>query len=358
MDGQPPRDIHRAVVELADRGCAFAVAVVLKAEGSTPCKAGAKAVVDAEGTIRGTIGGGLVEAEAQRRAVEAIKTGCPLVFDFNLEGAAAAHGDPICGGTMRVLIDPTAPRHRAAYAAAVAAQTGRDRGVLLTSLEGVDAWDVAVRFLAAEAIPPEPGFPGAEAIHSALKREETGLFVSESTPEGRPREVLVEPLIPAPVLLIVGGGHIGQAVAAQASLVGFEIVVIDDRPEFTSPELFPQAVATRCGRIDGEIARFPFTAGTYVVIVTRGHQHDADALAACLRRPTAYVGMIGSRRKVALMRKEFVESGRATAAEFDRVFAPIGLDIGSVTVPEIAASIVAQLIAVRRQGGAPRIPAR
>ena len=115
------------------------------------------------------------------------------------------------------------------------------------------------------------------------------------------------------------------------------------------------SVTTRCGGIGQEVARFPFGADTYVVIVTRGHQHDADALAACLRRPAAYVGMIGSRQKVAMMRTEFIESGRATPAELDRVYAPIGLDIGSVTVPEIATSVVAQLIAVRRKGTSPRI---
>ena len=110
------------------------------------------------------------------------------------------------------------------------------------------------------------------------------------------------------------------------------------------------------GPPDEEVAGFPFGADTYVVIVTRGHQHDAEALAACLRRPAAYVGMIGSRRKVALMRQDFVRSGRATAEELGRVYAPIGLDVGAVTVPEIATSIVAQLIAVRRKGSAPRMP--
>jgi xanthine dehydrogenase accessory factor len=88
---------------------------------------------------------------------------------------------------------------------------------------------------------------------------------------------------------------------------------------------------------------------SYVVLVTRGHRHDAQALAACIHRPLAYLGMIGSRRKAALIRRQFLESGLATAAEFDRVRAPIGLQIGAVTVPEIAVSIVAQLIAVRRR---------
>ena len=168
--------------------------------------------------------------------------------------------------------------------------------------------------------------------------------------QGQRLEVLVEPLIPNPLLVIVGGGHIGQALAVQADLVGFDILVIDDRLEFTAAELFPEEVTTRCGRIDEEIDRLPIGGDTYIVIVTRDHRHDAEVLAACLHKPAAYIGMIGSRRKVELMRKEFVESGRATAAEFDRVYAPIGLDIGSVTVPEIAASIAAQLIAVRRKG--------
>ena len=86
------------------------------------------------------------------------------------------------------------------------------------------------------------------------------------------------------------------------------------------------------------------------MIVTRGHQHDAEALRACIREPAAYIGMIGSRRKVALMREEFRASGWATEEEWDRVFAPIGMDIGAETVPEIATSIVAQLVAVRRRG--------
>lgn len=355
---RPPQDIHRIVVEWTDRGGDFAVAVVLKAEGSTPCKAGAKAVVDAQGAVQGTIGGGLVEARTQRSAVEAIRTGRPLVVDFNLEGGAVDDRRPICGGTVRILIDPTAARHRAAYAAAAAARQDRQRGVLLTTVRGVDDWDTEVQFWAEGAIPPELGFPGTETLRSVVKREQPALFVAESTREVSRLEVLVEPLIPQPVLLIVGGGHVGQAVAAQAGLVGFDIVVIDDRPEFTSPGLFPEGVSTRCGRIEEEVARFPLGADTYVVIVTRGHQHDADALAACLHQPVAFIGMIGSRRKVALMRKDFVASGRATGAEFDRVYAPIGLDIGSVTVPEIATSIVAQLIAARRQGSAARIPMR
>jgi len=352
----PFSDIHQAIVSLADRGERFAVALVLEAEGSTPVGVGAKAVVEASGAIHGTVGGGSVEAEAQRRALEAIATGRPVVFDFALHGAAVGDPSPICGGRMRLLVNPTAARHRAAYVAAAAAGQRRERGVLLTRINESEECVVAVEFLREDAIPAEADFPGTEAIRSVLRSEEPELFAQEPVEGSQRLEVLVEPLIPRPVLLIVGGGHVGQAVAVQGDLAGFEIVVVDDRPEFTKPELFPAGAATRCGRVGEEVARFPFAADTYVVIVTRGHQHDAEALTACLRRPAAYVGMIGSRRKVALMREDFVKSGRATAAEFDRIYAPIGLDIGATTVPEIAASIVAQLIAVRRTGRAPRMP--
>ncbi|KKL28293.1 hypothetical protein LCGC14_2376600, partial [marine sediment metagenome] len=121
--------------------------------------------------------------------------------------------------------------------------------------------------------------------------------------------------------------------------MGFDVTVLDDRPEFTRPELFPHGATMRCGNIGEEVAGFPHGGDTYIVIVTRSHKHDADALAACLHEPVACIGMIGSGRKVAMVREDFVESGRATPAEFDRVYAPIGLDIGSVTVPEIAAGI-------------------
>jgi xanthine dehydrogenase accessory factor len=104
------------------------------------------------------------------------------------------------------------------------------------------------------------------------------------------------------------------------------------------------------------VESFPVTSDTYIVIVTRGHLCDSDALRACIRRPAAYIGMIGSRRKVSLFREQFIEAGYASEEEFDKVFAPIGLDIGAETVPEIATCISAQLVAVRRTGDGSRTP--
>jgi xanthine/CO dehydrogenase XdhC/CoxF family maturation factor len=260
---------------------------------------------------------------------------------------------------MRILVDPTASKDLAAYQQAAAAAAVRTRGVLLNAVYTDGETNTEVLWCTEGDLSTTPlpdDFPDAQALRECLAAEQARLFRAGEGQPGGLWEVLVEPVVPGPLLLIAGGGHVGQALAVQAALLGFEVTVLDDRPEFTDPALFPDpasfagGVRTRCCDVEQELAAQPLGPDTYLVIVTRGHQHDAAALRACLRRPAAYIGMIGSRRKVALMRQSFVESGWATEAEFDRVIAPIGLDIGAETVPEIATSIAAQLVAVRRRG--------
>ena len=123
---------------------------------------------------------------------------------------------------------------------------------------------------------------------------------------------------------------------------------MDDRSEFTKPELFPENTKTIYGDIARELTKIPAEKDTYIVIVTRGHKDDAQALEVCINRPFNYIGMIGSKRKIALIRDNFIQSKIATSEQFDKVFSPIGLNIGALTVPEIATSITAELIAVRR----------
>jgi len=340
------------ITKALESGKRVAVALVLKAEGHTPQKAGVNAVIDAAGKICGTIGGGLVEAETQRHAVEACRSGQAAVFDFVFQGEGTADSTPICGGEMRILVDPTAAKDLAAYAAADRALALRQRGVLLTKVWTGPETRTSVEWLAEDAPAAETGFPGHDAVRTCLEREIVRLFAEEAAEVGVACEVLVEPVIPRPRLIILGGGHIGQALARQAVLVDFDVLVIDDRPEFTNPALYPEGVATQCADVARTIAACPVAGDTFIVIVTRGHRGDAEALGACIQAPAAYLGMIGSKRKVALLRKEFVEAGRATEEEWDRIHAPIGLEIGAVTVPEIATSILAQLIAVRRKGRA------
>jgi len=364
------KDIHQVILGACQAGANQVVAVVLECEGSTPRKAGAKALIEADGSIHGTIGGGAVEAEAQRRASAVLQTQRPVVFEFKLQGDRVPAANPICGGQMRVLLHPVSTAHLTGYAAAAAAQQRRERGLLLTWMRdfaietvgkeaSVEAdkcgaappMDIRVQFVAEPELSAMTVFPPPAALIAVLKREVPTLLVGDDPSQAQTQAVFVEPVLPKPVLLIVGGGHVGQAVASLGSEVGFEVMVLDDRAEFTRRELFPEGATTRCGDVVQELARLSITPETYVVMVTRGHQHDAAALAACLDQPAAYLGMIGSRRKVALLREEFIASGRATVASFARVHAPIGLDIGAVTVPEIALSIVAELIATRRKRG-------
>jgi xanthine dehydrogenase accessory factor len=157
----------------------------------------------------------------------------------------------------------------------------------------------------------------------------------------------LEPLSPLPRLVIAGAGHIGRAVAHLGHLLDFEVTVIDDRAEFANRERLPEVDTIVLDDIGRAVAEFPSAPDTYFVIVTRGHRDDAGALRACIKLPAAYVGMIGSRRKISLMREEFIAREWATAREFDRVHAPIGLPIGSKTVEEIGVSIAAELVQVR-----------
>lgn len=344
----PPGQIFGVIRTLLDSSRRVAVATVVEADGSTPRKVGARAVIDEDGQLHGTIGGGVVEAEALRRGLEAIQSQRASILECRMTGPGGPDTAPICGGVMRVVVAPASGQDREAYTRAAQALERRERGLLLTRVRAADPTEVRVEWLDQPAIGTATAFPGSDRLSECLAGEEPCRFQNESATEPAPDLVLVEPVVPQPRLLIVGGGHVGQAVAVQARWVGFDITVMDDRPEYTQPALFPAGTTLQCGEIAAEVAAFPVDPDTYIVLVTRGHRHDAVALEACIHRPAAYLGMIGSERKVAMVKRDFLHSGKATPAAWARVFAPIGLDIGAQTVPEIAASVIAQLIAVRR----------
>jgi xanthine dehydrogenase accessory factor len=338
------------IEEFIDSGENFALALVLKAEGSTPRKAGVRAVIFDTGKIFGTLGGGAVEAQTQSGAVETCKTKKTVIFDFQFHGADRQDDVPICGGSMTILIDPNAVKHRECFKKVAEAIKNRQKGVLLTTVKGTQDFQVDYTWSSQDSLSPDLGFPDFDKINYCLNHETAQLFTESLQNSSEKKDVFVEPVIPRPLLIIAGGGHIGQALALEGSLVGFDIIVLDDRPEFTNPELFPKEAMTICGDIAKQLAEIPADKDTYIIIVTRGHKNDAEALEVSLKKNAAYIGMIGSKRKVTLIRENFIQAGLCTVEEFDRIFTPIGLDIGAVTVPEIAVSITAELIAVRRKG--------
>ncbi len=152
-------------------------------------------------------------------------------------------------------------------------------------------------------------------------------------------------------LLICGAGHIAVPLAEFARRVGFAVTVLDDRPDFAHPSRFPGCTVL-AEEFTAALGRLPLGPTTYAVVITRGHEHDAECLAAILAKPTAYVGLIGSRRRVRFVLAMLEEEG-LPAAGLAQVFTPIGVPLGAESPEEIALSIAAELVCVRRQGPAP-----
>jgi xanthine dehydrogenase accessory factor len=170
--------------------------------------------------------------------------------------------------------------------------------------------------------------------------QETGLIC------GGQMEVYIEPIEPSPELYIIGAGHVGFHLARVAHEVGFRVHVVDDREKFANTERFPHAVEVVAEDIPAWLERTPLPAHAYVVIVTRGHTNDLEALRALAPRELRYLGLIGSRAKVARIFDQLLSDATPPDA-LKHVHAPIGLDIGAVTPQEIAVSILAELIAVK-----------
>ena len=241
------------------RGETAALVTVIRAQGSTPQRAGAKMLVFADGRIVGTIGGGCYENDASGRARLAIADGRSAVLHYELNDDFAQENGLICGGQMDVHVDP---------------------------------------------------------------------------------------LQPDPHLYVIGAGHVGFQLARMAGDAGFHLHVVDDREKFASPERFPGADVI-VEPIPDWLHRADMPAAAFVVIVTRGHQHDLEAVRALAARDLRYLGLIGSRAKVARIYDALAGEGMPLEC-LERVHAPIGFEIGAVTPAEIAVSILAELIAVRR----------
>jgi len=347
------RNIYPEVLRRLENQESVALATILEAEGATPQVPGASALFGEKGLLSGTLGGGVLEAEAEKKALVCLKTGMSICYRFDLQGEDMSGAEPICGGFVRILLDGSPGNGKEAWRRLTDSLLSRRSGVLVTGVSqtgeervgverfwvddiaaGSDAWTVSLRF--------------RKEIEEVRDRREPVLLREEATsPEGRPNLIFLEPVVPSPRLLIVGAGHVGQALARQGLWLDFDVTVIDDRTEFASPERFPEGVHLIVADIERAVREFPVSGDTYIVIVTHGHKHDAEALKGCIRSPAAYIGMIGSQKKVALMRRRFLEAGWASSEEWDRVHAPIGLKIGSKTVEEIAVSIAAELVLVR-----------
>ncbi len=324
---------------------------LVETRGSTPQKAGASMLVYPDGSQSGTLGGGCVEAEVKRLALQRLDQGVREILSFQLDNDYGWDDGLICGGRMTMLVDPVRPGDDLSYFTAfdelLAADTGCTEAVVFDEEKSGGALgdryliDADGQVVASRAHGDQP-----PALHEHLRRL-----------EDRPRPYVASGISYLPHLkrcrlVIVGGGHVGLKVAEMAADADFDVWVVDDREAYCNPERFPTAKRLIVGAIDSALSGLEIDTNTFCIIVTRGHNHDEEALYHLAETPARYVGMIGSRRKIRLIFDDLLAEGISREA-LSRVHAPLGFDIGSQTVPEIAISIVAELIAVRNLGQVP-----
>jgi xanthine dehydrogenase accessory factor len=331
--------ILREIVERQAAGERFAVGLLAHVQGSAPQKSGARLIVLPDGRMRGTVGGGCLEMEARRRALIALRTGEPDLFELRLDDDFGWDDGLICGGRTTLLVTPHPERMAPAVAEVLDARASGQRSLLGTVLSAPDAAVVSAAFAlpgvgGGVASVPFPVAPPATARPEIIDRDGWRL--------------LVESVRPNPTLVVMGCGHIGTALVELAAGVGFDVVAVDDRIDYASAERLPGAKRVVCDDLTTAACTLPTGPDTYWVVVTRGHRNDGRVLAEVINRPYAYLGMIGSRRKVRIIREGLMGEGIATAEQLAKLHAPVGLDIGAESPQEIALSITAQLVAARR----------
>jgi xanthine dehydrogenase accessory factor len=394
------------VIRLVEGGEDVAVATVVARRGSAPGALGAKMLVRGDGTSLGSIGGGCVEADVWQAARSVQQSGEPALLSFRLAADEAALGGLICGGIVDILVEPVCsdqfPLYRRWREALVAGnrvalatvlpppdesgggdEVGAPLGAtgLGTAISGsvppattppattpppsgsADVLGAAPTLIPGDkalwpagAEPPAAESPGGVLAAAAADQVNRildsgarwGVQIIECELGGRPARVAVEIHAPRSTVYVFGAGHLSKEIVPLAKHVGFRVVVIDDREFFVTREAFPDADELLVADFSTVLAGLPADAESYLVIVTRGHEHDGVVLEQALRLEAlpAYVGMIGSRSKVASIRRA-LEQADIPEERLDAVHAPIGLAIGARSPEEIAVSIVAELISVR-----------
>lgn len=348
------REVIAPLVAALERDRPVACCRVVATRGSTPQGPGATMLLDPEGNQVGTLGGGCVEAEVKAKAAGLIArrgtADAVEILQFTLDHDPAWADGLICGGRMVILAECPAGPDSLAYHRACLDLLEAGAGHVEAIALGPSGLAPGTRFLldaagqAVAALPAQANLPAAVGA---------GLATLKARPA--PTEAggwAFLPTAPTVRLVIVGAGHVGQAVAALATRVGFAVTVIDDRAEYLSVDRFPASTRRVIGPIAPVLAGLTITPQTYALIVTRGHGHDGAALGVLAPSAAGYVGMIGSRRKVREIFETLRDAGLAEA-DLARVAAPVGLAIGSETVDEIAISITAELIARRNLGAEP-----
>ncbi|HTP13156.1 MAG TPA: XdhC family protein [Bacteroidota bacterium] len=343
------KDIFREIVACLEKRERVVLATIVSSSGSSPLPSGAMMLVreGGEETV-GSVGGGLLEALVIEEAKKYFAgTRQPGVGRFDLNDDVSNEG-MICGGSVDVLLELTTHDDLPIHKSVADARNGGSDVVLVRILDNAGRSEKVVSTSKQEPLPAsvlgaagEASTKLAEVVRHSFGQDDVRRFAIARG------EVIVQPVKGMPDLIVFGGGHVGKYLAQIASVAGFSSTVIDDREEFADTDRFPGVARVFSSEFDTSFEKITITPSTYIVIVTRGHSYDEQVLGRAVRTPAKYIGMIGSKRKVIACFENLRNKG-VPLSDLKRVHAPIGLDIGAVSAEEIAVSIVAELIRVRR----------
>jgi xanthine dehydrogenase accessory factor len=351
------KNIYLDFLETNTHSTGFVIATVTESVGSTPQKPGSSALFDSRGLLSGTVGGGAVEAQIQDFALKSSVTKESGYLHFSLSKDVSHKYEAICGGRISVLVDANPFNHIPVFEAVRQSLSANTPGVLISMVTVIREPEVLINryWMTLESKPQMPVEfmekiePEVMKMISSPGRDDFRKL-ELSIPGEEPASIFfLELLLPPDHLVIAGAGHIGKALSHLGKILDFEVTVIDDREDFANDSNLPDADHIIVRDIGEAMKEIEKDSKTFIVIVTRGHSNDAEALKPCIGSNAAYVGMIGSRAKTAKMHKEFVTNKWADEEQWGKIFTPIGLEIGSKTVEEIAVSIAAQLILVRNE---------
>jgi xanthine dehydrogenase accessory factor len=354
---QKSKHIYAQLLKAMKENQPCVLATVTNSQGSTPQKPGSSAIFNKKGLIAGTVGGGAVELATGEIASESIRSKKSGYYTFDLENDITDLEAAICGGGMGILVDAAPEKHIEVFQSLSTAEMNRIPGVLATlcgsgpkECSGFDRFWITSETLGnfSGRLPEEIIAAITEMLTNSNPDEFREIVLSGEEKE-EPKMAFLESIVPLPQLIIAGAGHVGKALSHLAKLLDFEVIVWDDRVAFANKTNLPDADKILSGKLDESFENLTIANDTFIVIVTRGHKNDADVLRKFIGSDAGYIGMIGSRRKIAQVCESFLNKGWATIEQWERIYAPIGSEIGSKTVQEIAVSIAAQLVQVRNE---------
>lgn len=342
-------DLYSKIHENISKGLPVASATVVSVKGATPQEVGAKMLIGSDGKTFGTIGGGCGEAEVWRKARWALNENKCYSLKIDLTESPNDADSKICGGIMDVHIDIW-DQDDLPVASAILEQIKKENATILVTVIGENS---SKKNVITNGVHIAGSLGTDELNQHAVSFAKTITTTEQSqlhtiTHNKIKTELFFELLTAQPTLVIVGAGHIAQPLAQMGKLLDYKVIVLDDRPQYATKERFPCIDLVKALDIKNGLG-IPLSKHTYVVLVTRGHLYDEEALRIILPTPVAYIGMIGSRRRVKLIFDNLQKEGYLEK-EIERVYAPIGLDIGAQTPEEIALCIIGEIVNIRRNG--------